>query len=347
MKARLDPSNFDACPQYNEWLDEQYAEQSGTLDVLGFQPRPSFVLFSLSQDTFQAAFDDFQRQREEELKEIVFSDFPSPIAHYFYRFENGYENELQRLHLLRDSWEALVDILHAIAVAECRFMSFLLTHPITFKDFLSDSVAQRLLNIERIITQAQGLGIGLQIAEIVSISTLQTMRDLNQSRNGFSHSAAQSELQARTWISECYEDVINALDDLRGLADIQVLRHIGQVDARTLRCEVFRGHGFTKTINNIAVTDEQIAESQQYFQQGQILVSCSQRIFGLRPLVHYREDASGHTTKLCVFRKIRGDVPNRRIEYEVIGESARWDEDRTVFKAEIDELRALFGLPPD
>lgn len=347
MKARLDPSNFDACPQYNEWLDEQYAEQSGTLDVLGFQPRPSFVLFSLSQDTFQAAFDDFQRQREEELKEIVFSDFPSPIAHYFYRFVNGYENELQRLHLLRDSWEAIVDILHAIAVAECRFLNFLLTDPITFKDLFSDSVAQRLLNIERIITHAQGQGIGLQIAEIVSISTLQTMRDLNQSRNGFSHSAAQSELQARTWTSECYEDVINALDDLRGLADIQVLRHIGQVDARTLRCEVFQGHGFTKTINNIALTNDQIAESQQYFQQGQILVSCSQRIFGLRPLVHYREDASGHTTKLCVFRKTRGDAPNRRIEYEVIGESARRDEDRTVFKVEIDELRALFGLPPD
>ena len=48
-----------------------------------------------------------------------------------------------------------------------------------------------------------------------------------------------------------------------------------------------------------------------------------------------------------MFRKTRGDAPNRRVEYEVVGESARWDEDRTVFKAEIDELRGLFGLPPD
>lgn len=347
MKVHLDPGNFDACPTYNEWLDEQYAEQAGTLDIFGFQPRPSFVLFSLSQDTYQAAFDDFQKQREEELKEIVFRDFPSPIAHYFYRFENGYENELQRLHLLRDTWEAIIDILHAVAVAECRFLNVSLADPITFKDLLSDSVAQRLLNIERILTVAKERSTNLEIANILPITTLQLMRDLNQSRNAFSHSAAQSELQARTWIGECYEDVVDVLDDLHGLGDIQVGRHIGQVDARTLRCEIFRGHGFTKTINSISLTADQVRESQRYFQRGQILAVCKQRIVGLRPLVHYREDASGHTTKLCMFRKTRGDAPNRRIEYEVVGESARLEEDRSLFKAEIDELRTLFGLAPD
>jgi hypothetical protein len=347
MKTHLDLSNFDSCPQYNSWLDDQYAEQSGKLDILGFRPRPSFVLFSLSQDTYQAAFDDFRRQRDDELKEIVFGEFPSPIAHYFYRFENGYENDLQRLHLLRDTWEAIVDVIHATVVAECRFRRITLAEPIMFRDFFSDSVAQRLLNIERIIFHTKGLGVDLHISEIVSVSTLQAMRDLNQSRNGFSHSAAQSELQARTWISECYEDVINILDDLRGLADIKVLRYLGQIDNRTLRCEVFRGHGFTKTINNVALTEVQLRDSQQYFQQGHVLVSYNDCIFSLRPLVYYREDAVGHTTKLCMFRKTRGEAQNRRIEYEIVGESARWNEDRAMFKAEIDELRGLFGLLPD
>ena len=277
----------------------------------------------------------------------MFRNFPSPVAHYFYRFENGYENELQRLHFLRDTWEAIVDILHAIAVAECRFLNLSLADPVRFKDLLSDSVAQRLLNVERILNVVKDRGVNLEIAHISPIATLQLMRELNESRNAFSHSAAQSELQARTWIGECYEDVIDVLDDLRDLAEIQIGRHIGQVDARTLRCEVFRGHGFTKTINNVGLTDEQIRESQRYFQHGQILAFCKQRIVGLRPLVHYREDVSGHTTKLCMFRKTRGDLPNRRIEYEVVGESARWDQDRSLFKVEIDELRVLFGLAPD
>jgi hypothetical protein len=90
MKLRLDLENFDACPQYNDWLDAQYEAMSGLLDIFGLQPRPSFVLHSLSQDTYQAAFADFQQQREEEIKQTVSDEFPSPIAHYFYRFENGY-----------------------------------------------------------------------------------------------------------------------------------------------------------------------------------------------------------------------------------------------------------------
>lgn len=347
MKLRLDNNNFDACSQYNDWLDSQYVEQSGTLDIFGFQPRPSFVLFSFSPDTYQSTFADFQQQRQDELKQDIFYEFPTPIAYYFYRFENGYESELQRLHFLRDTWEAIVDVLHAATVAECRYRSVPLTDPIAFSHFLSDSVAQRLLNIERIIDYFASHNIPFSISQIVSIPTLQTMRDLNQSRNAFSHSAAQSELQARIWIGECYEDVIDVLDDLRDMIRIELLRYMGQLDGRTLRCEVFRGHSFTRTIHNVLLTADQVRNSQRYFQQGQVLISCNGCLFSLRPLIYYREDTSGHATNLCMFRKTRGDAANRRIEYEVVGEAIRWEQDRTFFKSELDELRALFGLGPD
>jgi hypothetical protein len=343
MRLALDLGNFDACPAYNDWLDEQH----GSIDIFGYQPRASEVLFSLSQDTYQATFDDFQRQWEEGLKETVFHDFPSPIAHYFYRFENGYENDLQRLHLLRDSWEALVDVLHSLAVAECRFRRIVLPDTLKFKDFLTDSVAQRLLNIERIIAFAQDQSIQLAIANIVSIPAIANMRELNQSRNGFSHSAAQSETQARTWISELYEDVINVLDDLRGLKSVQVLRHVGQHDARTLRCEVFRGHAFTKTIENVSLHDDQVCDSQKYFIHGHVLAVVGEIVVSMRPFLHYQIDASGHTTKLTVFRRAYGDEPMRRFEYAVTGEGASCEEDRLMFKSELDEFRALVGIGPE
>jgi hypothetical protein len=347
MKFALDTNNFDACPQYNDWLDQQYLDQSPTLDILGFQPRPSFVLFSMSQGTYLAAFTDFQQQRQEELKQAIFDDFPSPIAHYFYRFENGYENELQRLYLLRDTWEAIVDVLHAATVAECRFRCISLADPIKFSDILSDRIAQRLLNIERIINHCSSQSVALSISQMVSLTTLQTMRDLNQTRNAFSHSAAQSESQARIWIGDCYADVIDVLDDLQNMKQIEIFRYMGQIDSRTLRCEVFRGHSFTRTIHNIALTAGQARDSQRFFQQGQVLIFFSRCLFSLRPLIHHREDASGHTTKLCMFRKTRGDATNRRIEYEVVGWGNRWEQDRTLFKSELDELRGLFGLGPD
>lgn len=345
MRLQLDPNNYEACPPYNEWLDEQYAEQSGgTLDILGYQPRPSFVLFTMSQDTYAAVFSDFTQQREEEIKESVFNQFPSPIAYYFYRFENGYENDLQRLHLLRDTWESVIDILHALAVAESRHRQLPLTDPLKFKDLLTDSVSQRLVNIEGIINQLSASGVTPGVGQISPAATLDAMRELNQSRNAFSHSAAQSEAQARNWISECYVDVLEILAGLDGLGEIQIVRYLSQVDGTTLRCEVFRGHSSTRTIQNISISHQQMVDSARYFQQGQMLVIAGGLIFGLRPMVYFREDGVGHTTRLCIFRKTRGDVPDRRFLYEVVGESVSHEENRTNFAAEINELRGLFGL---
>lgn len=345
MRLQLDPNNYDACPLYNDWLDEQYSEQSGeSLDILGYQPRPSLVLFTMSPDTYEAAFSDFVQRREEEIKGSVCNLFPSPVAYYFYRFENGYENDLQRLHFLRDTWESVIDILHALAVAECRHRQLPLADPLKFKDFLTDSVAKRLENIEGITAQLSAAGIFPAVAKVSPTATLSAMRELNQSRNAFSHSAAQSEVQARNWISECYVDVLEILADLDGMEEIQIVRYLSQVDATTLRCEIFRGHSSTRTIQNINISHQQMLESARYFQQGQMLVIADGLIFGLRPMVNFREDGVGHTTRLCIFRKTRGEVPDRRIEYEVIGEAVRQEEDRTVFAAELNELRGLFGL---
>lgn len=347
MKLQLDRNNYDACPQYNDWLDVQYSDQSGVLDILGYQPRPSFVLFSMSPDTYEAAFPDFVQQREEEIKGAVCNLFPSPIAYYFYRFENGYENELQRLHFLRDTWESVIDILHALAVAESRHRQLPLTDPLKFKDLLTDSVAKRLENIEGIVTQLSASGVIPSVAQISPSATLSAMRDLNQSRNAFSHSAAQSEAQARNWISECYVDVLEILAGLDGLEDIQIVRYLSQVDGTTLRCEVFRGHSSTRTIQNIKISHQQMIDSARYFQQGQMLVIAAGLIFGLRPMIHFREDGVGHTTRLCIFRKTRGDAPDRRFEYEVVGEAVRQEESRAHFATELTELRGLFGLGAD
>ena len=87
--------------------------------------------------------------------------------------------------------------------------------------------------------------------------------------------------------------------------------------------------------------------SAKYFQQGQMLVIAGGLIFGLRPMIHFREDGVGHTTRLCIFRKTRGDALDRRFEYEVVGEAVRREENRANFSVELNELRALFNLGAD
>jgi hypothetical protein len=198
--------------------------------------------------------------------------------------------------------------------------------------------------VERIVDLGRDSGLALEVSKIVSPVMLTTMRELNQTRNAFSHSAAQSESQAQAWIGESYEEVLDILDGLRLLSGIEVVRYLGQTDHLTLKCEVFRGHGSTRTIHALALTESQVQASHRYFRQGQVLMCFKGVTLGVRPFIYYREDGSGHTTRLCMFRRTAGIAPNRRIEYEVVGESVLYEEDRLVFKSELDELRGLFGL---
>lgn len=347
MRPQLDRNRYDASPSYNDWLDEQYSDSKGELDIWGFQPRPSEVLFTMSPDTYEAVFPDFMQQREEAIKDAVFNRFPAPIAYYFYRFDNGFESELQRLLLLRDTWEAVVDVLHSLAVSEIRHRQIRLDQPLKFSDLLSDRIAQRLENIEEISRQLQAAGIVPDFHKIASPATIAVMKSLNQERNAFSHSPAQSEMQARAWITECYDDVLDVLEDLSDLENVLIVRYLGQPAAAKLRCETFVGHGATKTIKVFDLTPQQIAESIKYFQQGQLFAIVDGHIFSLRPVIHYREVAAGHTTRLCMFRKTHGDAPNRTIEYSVLGEAVSHYEDRVNFSAELTEIRALFGLGVD
>ena len=344
MRARVDPDNFDAYPSYNDWLDERHTSEYGNLDISGFKPRPSYVLHQLSFDTYEAGLADYLSEREEELKETVVSEFPTPIAYYYYRFENGYENELQRLYFLRDTWESIVDVIHALSVSECRYRKIQLSEPIRFQDLLSDSVDQRLLNIERIIAQAKAANTKLEIEAIVDVGVLPEIRELNRTRNAFSHSAAQSEKQAREWIGECYEEMIDVLTKIVGLAEIRVARYLGHSDAKTFRCEIFKGQSLTRTIQSISISQEQARGAAACFNKERLCVAYDNFLFGLQPLLHLKEDNAGHSTRVLAFRRARGDAPNRTLEFEIIGEASRTSLSRTEFRAELNELRILFGL---
>ena len=46
MKLRLDLDNFNSCPQYNDWLDQQYIDQCGTLEFLVFSQAKLRVVLS-------------------------------------------------------------------------------------------------------------------------------------------------------------------------------------------------------------------------------------------------------------------------------------------------------------
>jgi hypothetical protein len=347
MNFGADKDNYDKLPDFNEWVDLQFTAENRDLEVLGFRPRPSLVLHQLSFDTYEVALADYRAQKEEELKEVVTSEFPAPIAHYFYRFLYGSENELQRLHFLRDTWEAIINFLHALVVGETRFLCLSLTAPLKFSELLSDKLNARLLNIERLLDYAIANGVTLESEKVVSKALLTKIRELNQTRNAFSHIGAQSEEQARQFISESYVDVIDVLEQLKRLREIKVMRYLNQQGLKNVRHERFDGHSMTKTIKDLQLTKTQVNDSARYLQNDQLIVACGKRFFGLRPFYYFEQDPNGHLTKLCFYKQAKGNSPNRKLVFEVVGESREVKFDRGIFKPELDELRTMFGLAPD
>lgn len=347
MRYAIDANNYDGCPEFNSWLDAYHDDEGPKIDILGFTPRPSFVLHQLNFETYQSAFADFTAAQQEALQEAVINHYPTPIAYCYYRFQMGYENDLQRLHFLRDTWEMTIDVIHSLVVGEARFRNVNLQPPIRFSDLLTDSVANRLLTIERVLAAAAQAGIRLECAELIGRGVIATMRELNQTRNAFSHVGAQSELQARTAIAECKDDVIAVMEELSGLRAVTIMRYLGQVDALMLRCEIFRGHALVRTIKSVPITPLQLGESSRFFHQDHMIAQCGEAMFTLRPLMAIRDDATGHTPRICTFRRSQGEAPNRLIIFEVVGESQQVEFPRAGFAHDINDLRGLFGLGPD
>ena len=125
------------------------------------------------------------------------------------------------------------------------------------------------------------------------------------------------------------------------------MRYLGQDNATTLRCEMFRGHALVRTIKPVSITTTQLRDSSKFFRNDHMIAQCGAAMFTLRPLVAIREDTTGHAPRLCTFRRTRGETPNRIVIFEVVGESQQVELPRRGFSVDFDDLRALFGLSPD
>jgi len=340
-------TDFDSRPEFNEWIDSQHREENGPLSILGTTIRPSEALYLLARDTYEAAYSDFLADKQNQICESVFSDYPTLIAYYFYRFEHGYEDETQRLHFLRSTWEAVINLIHALIVSEARCRTLDLSgSKLKLSNLLTDRLAQRLQNVQSILSFAKEDGTPLDTANIIPEDTIKKMATLNQTRNAFLHTAAQSVDQAKQYISETYEDVLNILEDLSGLKEVYLVRYRNQ-EGLKLRYESFDGHAMTRTITEKEITQNQFNTANRFFNQEQILAFYDETILSLKPFLHFQISASGHETRLCIFKKTSGNPPNRNITFEIIGESREILLDRAIFQNEINELRALFGLEPE
>ena len=346
MSDLEDPeSKYENNTEFNEYLDSLY----GTIEISGSEFQSSKVLFEMEYETYRIALQDFHRDRIENFKEIVFNQFPTPVAMCYYRFENGFDNDLQRLNFLRDTWESVINLIHALVVSEfrCKKISIEKSN-VKFSAIFTEKLAEKLLNIERLMQFADQKGLDMVSKDIIPIELIIKMRELNRKRNGFSHIGALSNEQAGRIIAETEEQVLTLLRDLEDLKEVHLIRYLGQEkNILNIKHERFEGYAMTRTVKVLAINNDILIEACRFFDNNQILATNDEWIISLKPFVHFLKSDSGHLSKICFLKKKGEAQPDPKFIFELVGEAVEFPLSRAEFSSEIDELRSLFGLDID
>ncbi len=331
---------YDDNPEFNEYVDSDYGDM---IEIAGCSLVPSQVLFYTDIEAYKTALQDFRAQIKDKLITTVTREFPSPIAYNFYRMMMGYENKLQRLHYMRDSWESLINLSFALAVCELvngghdtEVFHYRLSK------LFSDSLSDRLDLINALAEHLERTGDSPTILPVQAIEAVHDMRQLNRIRNEFSHIGALSEVQADNQYAEHIDEVMLLFERMEGLKDVLLLQFTSHSrDPLAPRFEVFRGESTTRTYEHIPFTMDEHANASRQFRVGAVAAKITGKLASLSPMIICRPDSSGHNTKLYFYKRKRGSSPTWKFEYECFSDSEVIEVDQAECTDEIEIIREL------
>lgn len=341
-------AEYDRNEMWNRLIDRE----NRLVRIEGKQFAPSWVLFCMDRPAYGARIESLKIEREERIKRTVVTKYPAPIAHSFDRFENGSKDHKEKLDHLRNTWEACITTLFAFVVGEARLRRLQLEQlkirranseqQVHYRHVLTDSLAMRLDVTKAILEHAAATGTTFLVSKMISISTLERIRTLNQVRNTLAHRSPVSPTQARRVVADCQGEVVEILAELRGLRCVSVIRYLSHRGA-ILQHERFRGTGLRREIRDLQIPAANRANWDQYcFEEGRTLAVFEDSTpICLQPFICCKERESGHFTRLCFFKQISS---GGQFQYEDLAESEFVSIDPGSSEPDIEELRNLFGV---
>ena len=303
---------------YWDWCESSY----GMVEIGQEQFHPAHVLEVMAPDAARRGRDDWSTMIRTDLEQAVCEQFPAPVAVPFHSFLEGSRSSLTRLHRLRDTWESLIRLLAALALAEAEANATFL-RPLVLRDgmgqgwrtcrrsdLLSDRLAVRIGLIEGVLHRAFELGVDLQVASFLPMDVLGEVRRLNVIRNSFSHESAKSEVQANAIIKEAYPVFREVLLDLRDLQRIDLIRIHKVQTGGTAEVERLKGHAQSRRISELALD----ADAALLVMSGPS-ANGMERVFArfggltldLSPFFYAADNDTGHRTRVWGFKSRRKD----------------------------------------
>jgi len=253
--------NYSDHPDFNNYLDELHEE----IRIGNFASPASTVLFEMDREAYIDQYNAYQEEQKAAFPDKLIETFPAPIAFYFERTIYSYENNIQRLNLLRSTWESLIYILYAICIGEIIDKNLNLLSSLRIfsnarislngrNGLLADRLGYKLEILEKVLEYNSANTVNLIIGEIIPIGVIEKLRELNDERNSFSHIAALDESQAEERYNAIISRVIDLLFDLRKLEFISLIQYKGTGNSvNNIRFLKFDGHSLKRRNHPLTV----------------------------------------------------------------------------------------------
>lgn len=339
---------YDVNPEFNQYLDDA----NDVVEVEGLRYAPSEVLYATDYGAYLDCLVDYESTRREQLAQSVVESFPTPVALTFRRSQKGAQNANQKVLYLRDTWEALINTLFALAMGELRVRK--VAGPIRLgnraparRDLLTDRLSTRLDLLEAVLEVAGRSEDAWGLTTVVTGHCVGQLRELNRLRNKVSHASTMSETQAEAFYYEKVDSVLAALREAGGLESARIIRCLGSRQTlATISCEVFAGFQGERTIEDLEFQPDALASLARHTARPSVLMLVNDCVVSLAPFIHFRETPDGSRTELCFLKRGRAGT----LEYEAVGYSAtseygRLTLDEAVFADDIAALvSALSGV---
>jgi len=321
--------------RYRRWCEDSF----GMIELGPEVIHPADVLDACRADAARRGRDEVRAISRTEVEEKVCERFPAPIAIPFGSFLHSSLDPLKRMLHMRDSWEGLIHLLAALALAECAsagvpFGGFHVRNseantpkPCNKADLKTNSLALRIGLIEGALDRAKVIGLPLSMASIIPQGLIQEIRRLNAVRNEFSHEAVKSDKQAEEVIAEAYPLFQEILVDLVDLERVELVRlkTIKPGSPPRAEAEHLKGYAQSRRVKEISLNPASSIVAMTASPVGiydRVFASLDGDLIDLSPFLYAFDDTTGRRTHIGFFKFNK----DRKWNLEIVGESKSVDD---------------------
>ncbi len=305
----LDDLRYEENEDFNQSIDDA----EGVVTILNTPFRASEILFTLQKETYRIALTDFETQQTEELKQLGFNVLPDCIAYNYWLSQRGpnSNNPIAKFLHLKDSWEGVIFTLNALVWGEVRAKAIDLKTADVYHSgqanlrfnsrvLLSDELKQILENIKAVVNFSNANGLNLKCGNFISLELIETLYELQNNRNHFSHTATPTKEQAEAELNIVTPLFRTVLKNLKFFEEISILRF--ESFTTSCRFQTFKAHSLNREFEE-AIGIEAVQQAYVMTNPGEVIFAhWDDDIFSLSPFMHFKHDDTGHETYLSVYK---------------------------------------------